>query len=96
MFVNEGGQGSVILFVESIGFLGWIINQFRSKEICFHFSLSILWYLQKVTAALVWDLGVEKFRVKLTEKWSEKASVVWRLEILSHLDLVKTWSRVYP
>ena len=24
MFVNKGGQGSVILFLESIGFLGWI------------------------------------------------------------------------
>ena len=37
MFVNKGGQDSVILFVESIRFLGRIINQFRSKEICFHF-----------------------------------------------------------
>ena len=27
----------MILFVESIWFLGRIINQFRSKEICFHF-----------------------------------------------------------
>ena len=26
MFVNKGGQGSVILFVESIGFLGQIID----------------------------------------------------------------------
>ena len=26
MFVSKGGQGSMILFVESIGFLGWIIN----------------------------------------------------------------------
>ena len=25
------------LFVESIRFIGRIINQFRSKEICFHF-----------------------------------------------------------
>ena len=25
-FVNKGGQGSVILFVESIGFLGGIID----------------------------------------------------------------------
>ena len=52
MFVDKGGQGSVILF--------------------------------------------EKFRGKLTEKWSEKASVVWTLEILSLLDLVKTWPRVCP
>ena len=37
MFVDKGGQGSVILFVESIRFFWWIINQFRSKEICFHF-----------------------------------------------------------
>ena len=36
MFVDKGGKGSVILFVESIRFLGLIINQF-SKEICFHF-----------------------------------------------------------
>ena len=48
------------------------------------------------TVALVWDLGVERFRVKLIEKWSEKASVVWILEILSLLDLVKTRSRVCP
>ena len=26
MFVNKGGQGSVILFVESIDLLRWIIN----------------------------------------------------------------------
>ena len=37
MFVDKGRQGGVILFVESIRFFGWIINQFRSKEICFHF-----------------------------------------------------------
>ena len=37
MFVDKGRQGSVILFLESIRFLGRIINQFRSKEICFHF-----------------------------------------------------------
>ena len=85
-----------ILFVESIRFFGWIVNQFRSKEICFHFSLSMLWYLQKETVALFWDLGVKKFRVKVTEKWLEKASVEWTLEILSLLDLVKTRSRVCP
>ena len=49
----------------------------------FIFSLSILWYLRKVTVALVWDLGIERFRVPLVEKWLEKASVVWTLEILS-------------
>ena len=37
MFVDKGRQGGVILFVESIRFFGGIINQFRSKEICFHF-----------------------------------------------------------
>ena len=26
VFVNKGGQSSVIFFAESIGFLGWIIN----------------------------------------------------------------------
>ena len=36
MFVGKGRKGCVILFVESIRFLGLIINQF-SKEICFHF-----------------------------------------------------------
>ena len=37
MFVDKGGQGGVILCVESIRFFGRIINQFRSKEICFNF-----------------------------------------------------------
>ena len=37
MFVDKGGQGSMILFIESVGFLGWIIQKFRSKEICFQF-----------------------------------------------------------
>ena len=41
-------------------------------------------------------MGVERFTVKLIEKWSEKASVVWTLEILSLLDLVKTRSSVCP
>ena len=49
-----------------------------------------------MTVALVWDMGVERFRVKLIEKWSEKTSVVWTLEILSLLDLVKTRSSVCP
>ena len=26
VFVNKGGQGGVILFVERIGFLGWIVD----------------------------------------------------------------------
>ena len=92
---NKGGQGGVILFVESISFLGWIINQFRSKEICFHFLIiNLLVFLRKVTVALFWDLGVKKFRVKLIQKWLEK--VVSTYEILSLLDLVKTRSRVCP
>ena len=37
MFVDKGRQGGVILFVESIRLFGWIINQFRIKQICFHF-----------------------------------------------------------
>ena len=37
MFIDKGGQGSVILFVENIRFFGRIVDQFRSKEICFHF-----------------------------------------------------------
>ena len=59
MFVDKGRQGGVILFVESIRFFGWILNQFRRKEICFHFSLLILWYLRKETVALFWGLGVK-------------------------------------
>ena len=35
MFVDKGGQGTVKLFIESVGFLGWIMKYFRSKEICF-------------------------------------------------------------
>ena len=38
---------------------------------------------------------VERFTVKLIEKWSEKA-VVWTIETLSLLDLVKVNSRVCP
>ena len=45
MFVDKSQQGGVILFVESIRFFGWIINQFRSKEIYFH---SIMKCRQKV------------------------------------------------
>ena len=37
MFVDKGRQGGVILFLESIMFFGWIVNQFRSKEIFFYF-----------------------------------------------------------
>ena len=33
---------------------------------------------------------VERFTVKLIEKRSQKTSVVWTLEILSLLDLIKT------
>ena len=80
MFVYKGRQGGVILFVESIRFFGGIINS-EARRSTFIFSLSILWYLQKETVALFYDLGVKKCRVKLTEKWSKKASVVWTLEI---------------
>ena len=92
MFVDKGRQGGVILFTESVGFLG-LLSSSEARSV-FNFSLSILWYLQRATVALVWDMGVEGFRVKLIEKWSEKASVVWTLEILSWLDLVKTRSSV--
>ena len=87
MFVDKGGQGSMILF---------LLSSSEARRSVFNFSLSILWYLGKVTVALVWDMGVERFRVKLIEKWSDKASVIWTLEILSLLDLVKTRSSVYP
>ena len=73
-----------------------LLSSSEARRSVFNFSLSILWYLQKVTVALVWDMGVERFRVKQIEKWSEKASVVWTLEILSLLDLVKTRSSVCP
>ena len=73
MFVDKGGQGSVILFVESIGFLGRIINQFRSNEICFYFLLISFIVFMKGNSIISLGSGV-----KLTEKWSEKASVAWK------------------
>ena len=94
MFVDKGGQGSVILFAESIRSLGWIINQFTSKEICFHFLFINFLGYTKGNSSISSGTRDKKFTVKLTEKWSEKASVVWPLEILSLLDLVKTRSRV--
>ena len=72
--------------------LDGLLRSSEARRRVFNFSLSILWYLRKVTVALVWDMRVESFRVKLIEKWSEKASVVWTWEILSLLDLVKTRS----
>ena len=77
IFVNKGGQSSMILFIKSVGFL----SSSEARRSVFNLSLSILWYLRKVTVALVWVVGVERLRVKLIEKWSEKASVVWTLEI---------------
>ena len=76
--------------------LDGLLSSSEVRRSVFNISLSILWYLRKVTVALVLDMGVERFRVKLIEKWSEKASVVWTLEILSLLDLVKTRSSVCP
>ena len=76
--------------------LDGLLSSLEARRSVFNFSLSILWYLRKVTVALVWDMGVERFRVKLIEKWSETASVVWTLEILSLLELVKTRSSVCP
>ena len=73
-----------------------LLSSSEARRSVFNLSLSILWYLQKVTVALVWVVGVERLRVKLIEKWSEKASVVWTLEIWSLLDLVNTWSSVCP
>ena len=58
-----------------------LLSSSEVRRSVFNLSLSILWYLRKVTVALVWVVGVERFRVKLIEKWSEKASVVWTLEI---------------
>ena len=58
-----------------------LLSSSEAKRSVFNLSLSILWYLRKVTVALVWVVGVERLRVKLIEKWSEKASVVWTLEI---------------
>ena len=57
------------------------LSSSEASRSVFYLSLSILWYLRKVTVALVWVVGVERLRVKLIEKWSEKASVVWTLEI---------------
>ena len=58
-----------------------LLSSSEARRSVFNLSLSILWYLRKVTVALVWVVGVERLRVKLIEKWSEKASVVWTLEI---------------
>ena len=58
-----------------------LLSSSEARRSVFNLSLSSLWYLRKVTVALVWVVGVERLRVKLIEKWSEKASVVWTLEI---------------
>ena len=58
-----------------------LLSSSEARRSVFNLSLSILWYLRKVTVALVWVVGVERLRVKLIEKWSEKTSVVWTLEI---------------
>ena len=58
-----------------------LLSSSEARRSVFKLSLSILWYLRKVIVALVWVVGVERLRVKLIEKWSEKASVVWTLEI---------------
>ena len=58
-----------------------LLSSSEARRSVFNLSLSILWHLRKVTVALVWVVGVERLRVKLIEKWSEKASVVWTLEI---------------
>ena len=58
-----------------------LLSSSEARRSVFSLSLSILWHLRKVTVALVWGIGVERLRVKLIEKWSEKASVVWTLEI---------------
>ena len=58
-----------------------LLSSSEARRSVFNLSLSILWHLRKGTVALVWVVGVERLRVKLIEKWSEKASVVWTLEI---------------
>ena len=58
-----------------------LLSSSEARRSVLNLSLSILWHLRKVTVALVWVVGVERLRVKLIEKWSEKASVVWTLEI---------------
>ena len=64
--------------------LDGLLSSSEVRRSVFNLSLSIFWYLRKVTVALVWVVGVERLRVKLIEKWSEKASVVWTLEISSN------------
>ena len=63
-------------------------------EIYFHFLFINFMVFVEGQSSI--SMGVERFRVKLIEKWSKKASVVWTLEILSLLDLVETRSRVCP
>ena len=68
IFVDKGGQGSVILLIESVDFLGRLLSSSEARRSVFNFSLSVLWYLRKMTVVLLWDMGVERFRVKLIEK----------------------------
>ena len=58
MFVDEVGQGSVILFIESVGFLGWIIKLFRSEEICFHFLFINFMVFTKGNSSISLGYGV--------------------------------------
>ena len=56
MFVDKGGQGCVILFVESIRF----INQFRSKEICSHFLfISLMVFMNSNSSISLGSKGYE-------------------------------------
>ena len=64
IFVNKSRQGRMVLVVQSIGFFWRIDKEFRSN-IFFHFLFVNLWYLRKVTAALIWDIGVERFRLEV-------------------------------
>ena len=51
--VDKGGQGGVMLFVNISGSLDGLLISSETRRSIFIFSLSILWYLRKVTVALV-------------------------------------------
>ena len=61
MFVNEGGQGGVIL-------LDGLLIRSEAMRSVFIFSLFILLHLRKETVALIWDLGVGRCSVQVIEK----------------------------
>ena len=55
VFVNKGGQGGVILFVESISIVGRVADYIRKYKICFHFLFIDFMIITKGNSSI--DLG---------------------------------------